>query len=77
MCILQRTQYVCGIFDDWAGESHSFCPASSSFRKLLTGKLIMGAILSLILGVVCTAFTIAFNFISGFLAGVILAFVYG
>lgn len=37
-----------------------------SFRKLLTGKLIVGSILSLIFGAVCTVFTIVFNFIAGF-----------
>ena len=36
-----------------------------SFRKLLAGKLIVSAILSLFLGIVCFAFTVVANFIMG------------
>lgn len=37
-----------------------------SFRKLLAGKLIVSAILSLFLGIVCFAFTVVANFIMGY-----------
>ena len=37
-----------------------------SFKELLTGKLIVGAILSVVLGIICTLFTIIFNFVAGF-----------
>ncbi|MDO4344985.1 MAG: ABC transporter permease [Eubacteriales bacterium] len=37
-----------------------------SFRKLLAGKLIVSAILSLFLGTVCFAFTVIVNFIKGY-----------
>lgn len=37
-----------------------------SFQKLLAGKLIVSAILSLFLGIVCFAFTVAANFIMGY-----------
>lgn len=37
-----------------------------SFRKLLAGKLIVTAILSAFLGVVCFAFTVAANFVMGY-----------
>ena len=51
-----------------------------SFRKLLAGKLIVSAILSLFLGIVCFVFTVIANFSrykGSFLVGVIVAFVYG
>lgn len=38
-----------------------------SFRKLLAGKLIVSAILSLFLGIVCFVFTVIANFIMGYL----------
>lgn len=37
-----------------------------SFRKLLAGKLIVSAILSLFLGIVCFVFTVIANFIMGY-----------
>lgn len=37
-----------------------------SFRKLLAGKLIVSAILSFFLGIVCFAFTVVANFIMGY-----------
>ena len=37
-----------------------------SFQKLLAGKLIVSAILSLFLGAVCFAFTVIANFIMGY-----------